>query len=335
MENLQNLLKIKEDEIEKLNNIRNTLKRKVIELNDSISLKEMKISSLLEENQELKSTIEEMEGKLSEVNPRFNQKETKNLLPSEFSELPGQMNQLFEKLNIIEQTISKYHHTVQENLQIKEKGISTERNFDTRSPTRPEKNTSVPSYRDRLKPRPNNETVTSDSEQNFTPQKSIAPKTSLSASKSKMIPPIVNIGKVAQNNSRSSPNKIPAPPPSIPSKPPKPPLHQEFEPIPPPTNSQIDPTEYDQEEVSAPKPISSPRSIPTGPEKLEAPSVNAGKYGVPTYPYPSDGLIKCPECGGNNFQEMENRKKIVMFNPRKYGKKYYCRECRANWDYAY
>jgi hypothetical protein len=55
---------------------------------------------------------------------------------------------------------------------------------------------------------------------------------------------------------------------------------------------------------------------------------------IRTFPYPSDGTLKCPYCGEQNFQEMENRAKIISFVPvKKYGKKYYCKQCRGNWDY--
>jgi len=50
--------------------------------------------------------------------------------------------------------------------------------------------------------------------------------------------------------------------------------------------------------------------------------------------YPSSGTIKCPKCGKQNYQEMENRAQILSYIPKpKYGKKYYCKSCRCEWAY--
>jgi cell division protein FtsB len=58
--------------------------------------------------------------------------------------------------------------------------------------------------------------------------------------------------------------------------------------------------------------------------------------GLQTIQYPADGVVKCPNCGEQNFQEMENKAKIISFVPtKKYGRKYYCKLCRAEWDYEF
>ncbi|MHA1720681.1 MAG: hypothetical protein ACTSWX_12510 [Promethearchaeota archaeon] len=55
---------------------------------------------------------------------------------------------------------------------------------------------------------------------------------------------------------------------------------------------------------------------------------------IKTIQYPKDGVIKCPHCGEQNYQEQENKKKIISYSPiKKYAKKYYCKICRGEWDY--
>ncbi len=55
---------------------------------------------------------------------------------------------------------------------------------------------------------------------------------------------------------------------------------------------------------------------------------------IKTIKYPKDGALKCPHCKAQNFQEMVNKAKIISFTPvKKYGKKYYCKKCRGEWDY--
>ncbi|MHA1648298.1 MAG: hypothetical protein ACTSVL_12075 [Promethearchaeota archaeon] len=50
--------------------------------------------------------------------------------------------------------------------------------------------------------------------------------------------------------------------------------------------------------------------------------------------YPEDGVIKCPHCGEQSFQEQPNKKKIISYAPiKKYAKKYYCKICRMEWQY--
>ncbi len=51
--------------------------------------------------------------------------------------------------------------------------------------------------------------------------------------------------------------------------------------------------------------------------------------------YPEDGVIKCPHCGEQSFQEQPNKKKIISYAPiKKFAKKYYCKICRMEWDYS-
>lgn len=58
--------------------------------------------------------------------------------------------------------------------------------------------------------------------------------------------------------------------------------------------------------------------------------------GIITIIYPEDGAIKCPNCGEQHFQEIDNKKKIIAYAPiKKYAKKYYCKACRSEWDYKY
>ncbi|MHA1475508.1 MAG: hypothetical protein ACTSRX_08260 [Promethearchaeota archaeon] len=51
--------------------------------------------------------------------------------------------------------------------------------------------------------------------------------------------------------------------------------------------------------------------------------------------YPEDGVIKCPHCGEQSFQEQQNKKKIISYAPiKKFAKKYYCKICRGEWDFS-
>ncbi|MHA1730769.1 MAG: hypothetical protein ACTSU5_02450 [Promethearchaeota archaeon] len=53
-------------------------------------------------------------------------------------------------------------------------------------------------------------------------------------------------------------------------------------------------------------------------------------------PYPPDGVVKCPKCGRQDYKEMEDRSVVVSFVPvRKYGRKFYCKQCRTEWAYKY
>ncbi len=53
-----------------------------------------------------------------------------------------------------------------------------------------------------------------------------------------------------------------------------------------------------------------------------------------TIPYPDDGAIKCPKCGKQEFAEQENKMKVLSYVPiKKYAKLYYCKACRSKWDY--
>jgi len=60
--------------------------------------------------------------------------------------------------------------------------------------------------------------------------------------------------------------------------------------------------------------------------------VEIGK--IKSIQYPEDGVIKCPHCGEQNFQEQQNKKKIISYAPiKKYAKKYYCKICRHEWQF--
>ncbi|QEE17073.1 hypothetical protein DSAG12_02905 [Promethearchaeum syntrophicum] len=55
---------------------------------------------------------------------------------------------------------------------------------------------------------------------------------------------------------------------------------------------------------------------------------------IKSIPYPEDGVLKCPHCGEQHFQEQQNKNKIISYAPiKKYAKKYYCKNCRGEWDY--
>ena len=55
---------------------------------------------------------------------------------------------------------------------------------------------------------------------------------------------------------------------------------------------------------------------------------------IKTIQYPEDGVLKCPHCGEQSFQEQPNKKKIISYAPiKKFAKKYYCKICRGEWDY--
>jgi hypothetical protein len=86
-------------------------------------------------------------------------------------------------------------------------------------------------------------------------------------------------------------------------------------------------------------PISDEDTPQEGPEEEPAPKPKSPVklfHGIKTVPYPEDGVILCPSCEAQNFQEMQNKAKIISFTPvKKYGKKYYCKKCRSEWDYSY
>ncbi|WP_457558544.1 hypothetical protein [Candidatus Harpocratesius sp.] len=355
MENLQNLLKLKETEIEKLNDIRNTLKRKVIELNDKISLKEMKISTLSKENQEIKEKLNSLESeiqktkedlkKLSSIKSLNKQEITKELdnkstvsstsvkvekLIQSLHEKIDFLNSTFiQKINSIEKKIEKLSHSFSVNSIITDDSKSFEKSnskgLSSSSSTSSikkdlESSKFTRNYRKNLKPSSYKNEVAYE-EKKPALKKQIYPdsRENLKPIKKKIIAPIVNAEKISRivnqkpNFETERKNISTQPQPSIPD-------------------------EYTEADILS-STISQNHTIPSnGQASIDASShyfAKMGKYGVPTIPYPENGFIKCPKCGGNNFQEMENKKKIVMYNPRKYGKKYYCRDCRAEWDYEY
>jgi hypothetical protein len=56
--------------------------------------------------------------------------------------------------------------------------------------------------------------------------------------------------------------------------------------------------------------------------------------GIITVPYPSDGSIVCPKCNKQNYQEMQDPSNVVAYAPvKKFGRKFYCKSCRCNWRY--
>ncbi|OLS14097.1 MAG: hypothetical protein RBG13Loki_2275 [Promethearchaeota archaeon CR_4] len=56
--------------------------------------------------------------------------------------------------------------------------------------------------------------------------------------------------------------------------------------------------------------------------------------GILTVPYPADGSIVCPKCNKQNYQEMQDPTNVVAYAPvKKFGRKFYCKSCRCNWRY--
>jgi hypothetical protein len=45
--------------------------------------------------------------------------------------------------------------------------------------------------------------------------------------------------------------------------------------------------------------------------------------------YPENGVIQCPKCNGQQFQEMPEPARGS------FAKKYYCKKCRAEWRFLY
>ena len=63
-------------------------------------------------------------------------------------------------------------------------------------------------------------------------------------------------------------------------------------------------------------------------------STKVEKGTIKSISYPDDGVLKCPHCGEQNYQEQQNKKKIISYAPiKKYAKKYYCKICRMEWQY--
>ncbi|WP_371804914.1 hypothetical protein [Candidatus Lokiarchaeum ossiferum] len=85
------------------------------------------------------------------------------------------------------------------------------------------------------------------------------------------------------------------------------------------------------------KPVSTSDSKPENSKspKSTISSSQAPTHGIQTIEYPSDGAIKCPKCDKQEFAEQENKKKVIAYFPvKKYAKKYYCKACRTEWDYS-
>ncbi|MHA1776764.1 MAG: hypothetical protein ACTSWC_08305 [Promethearchaeota archaeon] len=323
MEKMQNLLKLKEEEIEKQKSILYELKRKLIESNDKLSLKDMKISTLLQENQELKEKIKSVLENHSEDGDLTTSAESSSQISPDMNQF---METFLEKFEEINKTLNAQYLNLNNKIEKIEEEISSIRNNSLLA----QKNTINSNKKITPKPHPQDINIPQGRKpsQISKMQVNSFPKPSETIKK-KMIPPVVNIVKVNKNFSET-----PQIEPEIPKPSSAKPVSQGALEI---------PDEYLDTSVSS-SPNKNVSQTPTkstestgkakiGPESHS--SLTMGQFGVPTIPYPDDGLIKCPKCGGNKIQEMENKKKIVMYNPRKYGKKYYCRECRAEWDYEY
>lgn len=324
MENLQNLLKLKEEEIEKLNAILSELKRKIVESNDKISLKDMKISNLSQEIEDLKeklNNIPQNSSKKTEsgVSPSLTEKSSPDL--ENFKKL------FMEKFDQLEATIQKNFNDISQKFtEFEEKILQSPKKHVSETASRPIL-TPTPRSPSRL---PSSPSTQARKPSQVAKMQEMTPAKPSEISNKRMVPPVVNVAKVNQKINE------------------KPSIEPEIIKPTSSTNSSIPvietpdiPDEYtDTETLSSHKSVSpsitkNQSSIGSNISPASHSNLTMGQYGVPTIPYPADGLIKCPKCGGNKIQEMENKKKIVMFNPRKYGKKYYCKECRAEWDYEY
>ena len=89
--------------------------------------------------------------------------------------------------------------------------------------------------------------------------------------------------------------------------------------------------------VSVPPPDTSTYYDPT-PEKPKKPKKVASsapnKHELLTIPKPSGASIVCPHCGEQNFVEQQDRSRIISYVPiQKFGTKYGCKVCRGEWRY--
>ena len=303
MENLQNLLKLKEAEIEKLNNLRNALKRKVVELNDSLSLKEMKISSLKEDLQQKTAELES--NQQIKTNPQDRPTQS-----------PLAISSIEEKLDRILDTLQQLGSNMGPST-----GPSRAMLHETPPSHASNAPPSHPNLRERLKP--------ISSEAPPSPSSPSPPRQPMN-SKPKMISPIVNAAKIqdisSPEYSSNSSDHSPSPPPRAPPRPLSS-SRDQFNEIPEPEDYSMHPSQG--VEFTESSSSHSPKS------NGSTQQVEMGQYGIPTIPYPEDGQVKCPKCGGTKLQESENKKKIVMYNPRKYGKKIGCNSCRFEWEWSY
>lgn len=81
--------------------------------------------------------------------------------------------------------------------------------------------------------------------------------------------------------------------------------------------------------------VAKPKQEASVPQKSALSASQAPIHGIQTIEYPSDGAIKCPKCDKQEFAEQENKKKVLAYFPvKKYAKKYYCKACRTEWDYS-
>ncbi len=313
MEKLNNLLKIKEDEIEKLGNLRNALKRKVVELNDKLSLKDIKISTLKEDLQQKTAELESIK----------QMKGNSNNLPPQPQVISSSVE---KKLDLILSTLQKMGTNVGPSAPPPSAQLR-----ETPSSYIPKAQSSQPNLRSRLKP------VSSEPDAQSDPP---SPSGSPSKSKRKMLSPIVNVAKIQKISTPgygSDEYEQPSSPPPTGRRPSsvsqmqfnEVPEAEDYS-LPPPQGTGSPPQGAGSPPV--PAPVQAPASASNNGGGLQ---VEMGLYGVPTFPYPEDGLMKCPKCGGNKIQESENKKKIVMYNPRKYGKKMGCKTCRFEFDYSY
>ncbi|MHA1340614.1 MAG: hypothetical protein ACTSRZ_10685 [Promethearchaeota archaeon] len=83
---------------------------------------------------------------------------------------------------------------------------------------------------------------------------------------------------------------------------------------------------------------SQPEAKPEAPKIKQQPKIEKKEEktegGILWVDYPKDGVIKCPKCGKQNYQEMENKAQILSYIPKpKYGRKYYCKSCRIEWAF--
>jgi predicted nucleic acid-binding Zn-ribbon protein len=94
------------------------------------------------------------------------------------------------------------------------------------------------------------------------------------------------------------------------------------------------PADSEPEKIIARKPsdVLKKKPVEEIPKKKIPAKVEIGT--IKSISYPEDGVIKCPHCGEQSFQEQQNKKKIISYAPiKKYAKKYYCKICRGEWNF--
>ncbi|GAB4307606.1 MAG: hypothetical protein Kow0069_05280 [Promethearchaeota archaeon] len=60
-----------------------------------------------------------------------------------------------------------------------------------------------------------------------------------------------------------------------------------------------------------------------------------GKATILTVASKPGGVVKCPACGRQEYNELQDRSNVISYAPvMRFGKKYHCKKCRTEWRYA-